>query len=355
MRISLPLRFLVLAWLLSGLSFAQAHDVGFRELTVDSGSERPLSVGLWYPSAENAPQSLLGDNSVFVGELVQRGAAALPGKYPLLILSHGFGGNWRNQNWLAYALVRQGFVVVAPNHPGSTSGQRPTAQFSTLWKRPQDLSRVLDALLNEPALVAVIDIERMAAIGHSLGGWTVMLAGGARFDPAQLENDCLTHAQLAACKIYRLLLAGEDAESRSENQARLASAQRDERIKAVVSLDLGLARGLTAASLRAMPVPVLVIAAGTPNPELPAELESQAMLTQLPAKTPYLEILEATHFSFLQACKPGAELILRDAAPEDQDICQAGGLRSRLEIHTQVAEAIVDFLQVALNLKSSQQ
>jgi len=47
----------------------------------------------------------------------------------------------------------------------------------------------------------------------------------------------------------------------------------DPRVAAIVSLDLGFARGFSDASLAALNRPTLVIAAGTPSPELPAALE----------------------------------------------------------------------------------
>ena len=197
--------FCLLVWFYAWLNLTQAHEVGFHEIALAASDERSLSVGWWYPSADNSSASLLGDNAVFIGERVQRNAPVLAGKYPLVILSHGFGGNWRNQNWLAQALVREGFVVAAPNHPGTTSRDLSAKPLFELWRRTQDLSRVLDFLLTDPAWAPVIDAERIAAIGHSLGGFTVMLAGGARFDPAQFKTDCLAHAALIACRIDRSL------------------------------------------------------------------------------------------------------------------------------------------------------
>ena len=192
----------------------------------------------------------------------------------------------------------------------------------------------------------MIDQEHIVAIGHSLGGFTVMLLGGARFNPKQFARDCKVHAALASCQVWRLLQAGKT----QEDQSALALAQRDPRIKAVVSLDLGLARGFTRESLRALPVPAFIIAAGAPNPSLPAALESHAMWKKLPAHTAYLEIPDATHFSFLQSCQPDAKHLLREGPPEDRDICQdAQGARRRSDIHEQIVLAILQFLAPIFN------
>ena len=52
--------------------------------------------------------------------------------------------------WLAHALARQGHVVAAPNHPGTTLRDRRPEQMRALWMRPNDLTRVLDALIAHP-------------------------------------------------------------------------------------------------------------------------------------------------------------------------------------------------------------
>lgn len=68
-------------------------------------------------------------------------------------------------------------------------------------------------------------------------------------------------------------------------KAGLAGDLRDQRVYALVSLDLGLSRGMADESIAALPVPVLVIAAGAPSVELPAQLESANLATRLPQAT----------------------------------------------------------------------
>ena len=94
--------------------------------------------------------------------------------HPLLLLSHGYGGNWRNLNWLASLMAAQGYIVAAVNHPGTTSGNKNEADAQRLWLRPQDLRRALDELIASPEIAGEVDPQRIAAIGQSLGGWTVI-------------------------------------------------------------------------------------------------------------------------------------------------------------------------------------
>ena len=328
--------------LFSGFPVLAADSVGFRELTLPATAEaRALDVAFWYP-ADGGPAAMLGDNKAFVGVSVVKDGAMQPGLHPLVVLSHGYGGNWTNQMWLAAELVRHGYVIAAPNHPGTTTRDMDPSEGAKLWQRPRDIAHVIDALIADPALGVAAD--RIAVIGHSLGGWTAIEAAGGRFDADQFAAECQAHPALAACDVYRELGVGCDAQAR----AALGQDLKDARIKAAVSLDLGLARGFDPASLAAIDVSVLVIAAGSENPKIPAKLESRYLADHLPAAhTRYVEIAEAQHFSFLALCKPGAAALLEEETPGDGIICEDGA-GDRAAIHAQVADLVIAFLAEAL-------
>ncbi|MEH0874578.1 alpha/beta fold hydrolase [Pectobacterium cacticida] len=329
------------------LSFAALADVGigFQQITIVKGADnRPLDVAVFYPVSSSSQRTIIGENAAFPGITVSKNAAPESGKYPLIVVSHGYGGSWLNQLWLAEALVKQGYIVAAPNHPGTTTKDMRTEKAQELWQRPHDISRVVTALLAAPEKTGRVDEKRIAAVGHSLGGWTVLELAGGRFSTDQFEQDCLTHAGLASCKVYERMQVAKNAASRTQLDKSLA----DPRIRAVVSLDMGLARGITAQSLAAINIPVLIMAAGYPNEELPAALESHDLARKLPpAHSTYKEIADATHFSFMQRCKPGAIDIINAESPGDGMICLDGGERSREQIHQDVAQDISEFLQAA--------
>ncbi|AXS41786.1 alpha/beta fold hydrolase [Breoghania sp. L-A4] len=324
---------------------AHAADVtGFRRLALPD-TERPLSVAVWYPAvSEQAPTHVAG-NPVFVGVAVVHDAPASAGSHPLVVLSHGFGGNWRNQAWLAEKLVRQGYVVASANHPGTTTADMNLVRAARLWQRPRDVSRVIDALTGDRRIAGEIARNRIAVAGHSLGGWTAIELAGARFDPDLHDAECEAHPELVDCEVYKSIGAGGDAASRTA----LAQDLRDSRIAAAISLDLGLARAFDPPSLASIEIPVLVIAAGSPNPLLPAQLESRYLVARLPqTRTRYLEIADASHFSFLSVCKPGGVTLLEADADGDSMICRDAGGRDRRTIHRQVADRIIGFLAEAL-------
>ncbi|MBE5221402.1 alpha/beta fold hydrolase [Pectobacterium sp. A113-S21-F16] len=329
------------------LSFAVMANtgIGFQHITLaDEGNNRPLDVAVFYPASSSSQTTTMGDNAVFPGIAVSKNAVPESGEHPLIVVSHGYGGSWFNQFWLAQVLVKQGYIVAAPNHPGTTFKDMRTEKAQALWQRSHDLSRVITALLATPEKTGLVDAKRIAAVGHSLGGWTVLALAGGRFSTEQFEKDCLTHAGLASCKVYEKMQVEKNAASRVQLDKALA----DPRISAVISLDMGLARGFTAESLAAINIPILIMAAGYPNDELPAKLESHDLAQKLsPAHSAYKEIADATHFSFMQLCKPGAVEIINAENPGDGMICLDGGERSREQIHQEVGKDVSDFLQAA--------
>ena len=309
----------------------------------DAHADRALQLAVWYPATTTAAPQLIADNTVFIGALAVPDAPPASGEHPLVVLSHGYGGNWRNQVWLASALARQGYIVAAVNHPGTTSEDRSPQTAAQLWLRPKDLSRAIDAVLARPTQFGTVAKRRIAAIGHSLGGWTVLEIAGARFDPDLFTQDCSVHPKLGGCIGYaQMNPAGTPA-----GKAQLAADLSDKRVTAIVSLDLGLSRGLTDASLAALPVPALVIAGGVPSEEMLPELESADLVRRLPkATTQYVEIGDATHFSFMAICKPGGMALIEEQSPGDGMICQDGeGARPREVIQQQVVALITAFLQ----------
>ena len=330
-----------LAACLAGHTALAGEPIGSKQISIpDPSGERPLQTRLWYPAGTSRPLTPIGGrDGSFPGVEVVENAQPAAGSHPLVLLSHGFGGNWRNLNWLAGELAGQGYVVAAPDHPGTTTFDKRPEQAARLWERPHDLSRVLDAVSTDPGLAGPIEAGRIAAIGHSLGGWTVMALAGGRYDASRLPAICSPAPLCEALTAVGLRDGGTDP-------ARLGADLRDARIGAVVSLDLGPALGFTPQSLADVRIPVLVFAAGTPVPGIAAlKQDSDYLVGALPqATTRYLPIPDATHFSFMQLCLPNAAAAIEKIAPGESFVCRDGGTRDRTALHRQIADEILAFL-----------
>ena len=331
------------AVLCAGLTtIAHADAIGVRDFKVSGTPDgRALNAVVWYPTKDSGNTEIVGENPAFLGIPAIRGASPDGGASPLVVLSHGYSGSWRNLSWLAGELVARGYVVAATDHPGTTTFDRSKVEAAKLWERPRDISRLVDAVLADKDLGSHVDGKRIAAIGHSLGGWTVAALAGARVDTERFAADCKTKTSPRACALSHELGMDSVGDARKTLEGDL----RDPRIGAVVSIDLGLARGFSPESLAAVKIPVLIFGAGIDVGGLPAEAESGYLAAQLPmSMRDYVVVPDAMHFSFIQLCKPGAVEMIEEGSPGDGVVCKDGGTRGRAAIHREVADRVVTFL-----------
>ena len=147
----------------------------------DESRSRPLKTEIWYPTTDSIKDS---DKYItpFIRGYTVRNAALPNTKLPLILLSHGNGGNRLSLEWLAQGLVRQGYIVAAVDHWGNTFDHPIAQEFVKPWERPLDISYVLTALLKDKRYQSIIDEHKIGAAGFSYGGYTVLALAGAVLD-----------------------------------------------------------------------------------------------------------------------------------------------------------------------------
>jgi predicted dienelactone hydrolase len=165
------------------------YAVGLTHLTFQRPSNadqspRVLDTWVWYPAAGDPASSVTEDAPPLTGH----------GAFPVVVFSHGSGGEPQFQRYLTEHLASWGFVVAAPPHPGNTTADCVLCDFQNILasarERPDDVTFVLAQMraLRDDAsqpLGAVIDTEHAAIAGHSFGGWTALfVAAGGPFDAA---------------------------------------------------------------------------------------------------------------------------------------------------------------------------
>lgn len=130
------------------------------------------------------------------------------GRFPLVVLSHGFALNPAWYHDLAEHLASHGFVVLAPEHRESDWA---ADIIDATVGRPAEVSATIDFAIGGP-LSAHVDPDHIAVVGHSYGGYTALAAAGARFDVDGLAERCAdVEDEFMAAYFCAPFLDGEDA------------------------------------------------------------------------------------------------------------------------------------------------
>ncbi|MET0320135.1 MAG: alpha/beta fold hydrolase [Duganella sp.] len=111
-------------------------------------------------------------------------AGSQDARYPLVIVSHGYPGSRLQMSYLTENLASKGYVVVAIDHPESTRADKAGFASTLLNRRLDDLF-VLEtvAAWARPGsghfLAGLVDVNRTALIGYSMGGYGALNTVGA--------------------------------------------------------------------------------------------------------------------------------------------------------------------------------
>jgi predicted dienelactone hydrolase len=159
-----------------------SQNIGQRTLFFkDEARNRPVTTEIWYPTTDTLTEKDKHFSPFIRIQTIKKGK--VPGKkMPLILISHGTGAGRLTLEWLADGLVQKGFMVAAVDHFGNTYDNKKVEDFVEPWRRPQDISYALTALLKDTLFGSRIDTLRIGAAGFSLGGYTVITLAGAKFD-----------------------------------------------------------------------------------------------------------------------------------------------------------------------------
>lgn len=315
---------------------------GYERLDVKAAHRAGMIAGsVWYPAATGIYSAPIGENAVFNGNRALVGAGIAEGRFPLVLLSHGSGGNMDGLGWLSAQLARHGVMVLALNHPGSTSGDSSPRRSGDLVAREADLSAALDAVLADPAFAEHIDPARIIAAGFSLGGATALNLGGLQADRAAFAAYCAKFGEAAQDCAF-LAKGGVDP---GDLTATFSDTRGDPRVSAVVAVDPAFGDSYTAASIAAFGKRALLVNLGG-NADRWRATDVGPSGSNLAARLPgarYAVIEPAWHFSFLGLCKPEAAALL--LAERDDPICDDPAGSDRAEVHRRSVETILAFIK----------
>ncbi len=152
------------------------------------------------------------------------------GPFPLVIYSHGTFGSADNAMHLVEHLVRNGYIVAAPDYPLTSSAAFTKVRFadiSDVAQQTRDVKFIIDRLLADPVFGAVIDKAKIGTTGHSLGAVTsyftsfgvqtrdpriaatALIAGGDPVESALMSDMGLLGTGHAAVRVPVLFLSAE--------------------------------------------------------------------------------------------------------------------------------------------------
>lgn len=141
---------------------------------------RTLPTDLWYPAAPEGGGEA-ADHPFGQPHEARVAAPPLDRTQPLVVFSHGNAGLRRQSTFLTTHLASWGIAVVAPDHTGNTfpemarvrdEAHRIELHRAAREQRPADALTAIDAALSGELGPIALDPTRIAALGHSFGGWT---------------------------------------------------------------------------------------------------------------------------------------------------------------------------------------
>lgn len=139
----------------AGTAPGETFAVNVRHLQLSRGEGRPLPTIVWYPAS---------------------GDQVAEGRFPIVLFSHGLGGQPEGFADVTKPLAAAGFVVVAPAYPFTKKGTK-TFDRNDVRNQPADAVHVLDKVTELDSLEGDIfkghlATTRLCAAGFSAGGYT---------------------------------------------------------------------------------------------------------------------------------------------------------------------------------------
>ena len=319
---------------------ASPSNVGYRSIDVrDTVTGDLFPVAVWYPTrAEPAPLFLTSSLSrcglpamlcrLIAFEMqVAPNAPPAEGPFGLIVISHGSGGLALNHRDLAMALAARGYVAAAPAHP---RGEGNDISGDAVWiGRPKQVSRIIDAVLQDTHLGPRTQPARIGVVGHSNGGYTALAVAGAPPTPRVIMEHCRQHPDDTTFCSF-----GGAATREATARGGAIPDVRDPRVRAIVLLAPN-AVPFTDAALGKISVPVRLYAAERDDLTL-VRYHAERLARALPRDREYVVVRGAGHFSFVTRFPPLLKLLAGDAARDPEGF-------DRDALHETLNREIVDF------------
>ncbi|MFZ0409824.1 MAG: alpha/beta hydrolase, partial [Cyanobium sp.] len=235
---------------------------------------------------------------------------------PIVVFSHGLASRPEDFEDALRHLASHGFLVAAPQHPGSDSiwlkemlkgFHQDLYDVNDFIDRPKDISFVIDELSrrNQVEFKGKLDLNNVGIAGHSFGGYTALAIAGATIDFENLKQEC--EREYGALNVSLLLQCG------ALELPRIPYVMRDKRVKAAFAANPVNRAIFGPKGLGNIAIPV-AIASGSYDPAAPAAMEQAASFTWLTTPTKYWLMVEGqAHVNFTKI-DPGIKSAIESAS-----------------------------------------
>jgi predicted dienelactone hydrolase len=289
------------------------HRVGFQKVMVRDSQDKPLDIGIWYPTASQLRLRIIG----FSPQMLATDGTVAQSKLPLVLISHGAGGMFGAHADTALALASAGFVVAAVTHTDDDAmDYRYVGMPRSLIDRPREIHLMLEYMLNDWPAHRQIDATRVGIFGFSNGGLTALISIGGVPDSAQIAShwkDPPAPAQVVPETVW----------------------VHDPAIKAAVLVAPAFSRVFEPSGLSRVTAAVQLWS-GTLDPIVPYETGAAVVRRLLPEPPEYHAVTGAGHLTFLAPCPSIMRLL---------PFCRDVGGFDRAAFHRNFNRSVIAFFQ----------
>ncbi|WGD49317.1 dienelactone hydrolase family protein [Bradyrhizobium sp. CB1650] len=292
------------------------------------GSSAEFRAAVWSPCREQTGEVKLRAMTLSATQ----NCAVAGEKLPLIVISHGYGGNFAGHHDTAEVLADAGFVVVALDHPVDAGGgdMSRADTLAALTERPADIPRLIDYLLTAWPDHAKLDGEHIGLFGFSRGGYTGLVVAGANPNLRKAIALCPEDSRKPSCAELR------------RNEIPTQAFAHDPRVKALVIADPAFGPLFDRDGLENVKIPIQLWAStlsgeGKTGGEVTLDYVS-AIIRNLPIKPDYHLVPNAGHFVFLAPCTP-------DLAKKRPNICTDRPGFDRLAFRNEFNAAVLAFFR----------
>jgi predicted dienelactone hydrolase len=234
---------------------------------------------------------------------------AAPASIPVVVISHGLGSSRRDFSEIAQHFASHGFAAVLPEHTGSNNDlQRAVLagraneffRAREFVDRPLDVTYLLDELerRNQSEWQGRLNLKEVAVGGHSFGGYTALVLGGATADFENLHRSCnresfiefLNPALLLQCRALELEASDPGAVQQ------LTQGLQDPRVRLVIAVNPVNSIILGEQGLSRIQLPTVMVSSGF-DPAAPIIPEQAHSFTWLTAPEKYLIVVRGASHS----------------------------------------------------------